>query len=237
MKRRFLWYYDTYIQTVTTGATQHKKGTPFQRMGFEYPPNSMEGHYDYISLLSRLERIKQALDAEQEAWIKAGAKAVADEAQLAVQLAFQFKQFEPKWNSTQYPGLRMEISLPDKTNPFLWSLTLFGTPMTNLDGGIFNLSLYIPPTFPAAQPRVRLETPLFHHRVSSVGILCYFPAKSDEIASHLVAIVAAIEDVDPRFDPRAVVRPEAFALLWGGDEKRKVYARRMRRSARESCEG
>ncbi|KAK5130899.1 hypothetical protein LTR08_001562 [Meristemomyces frigidus] len=236
MKRRFLWYYDTYVQTVTKGAEQHKKGAAFKRMEFEYPPNSMEGQFDYPGLLSRLHKIKQALEDEQAAWVKAGVKAVADETQMAVQLAFQFKQFELRWNDAQYEGSRMELSLPDKTNPFLWHLTLFGTPMTNLDGGIFNMSLFIPPAFPAVQPRLKIDTPIFHHRVSSTGTLCYFPKKEDEIASHLQAIVTAIEDEDPRFDPRAVVRPEAFALFWGGEEKRKVYSRKLRRSAQESCE-
>lgn len=236
MKRRFLWYYDSYVRTVKEQAELHPQGTAFERMEFEYPPNSMEGKFDYKGLLVRLERIKQALEDEQEQWAKAGVKQVADDTQLAVQLAFQFKQLEHKWNDTQYEGSRMEVSLADKKNPFLWSLTLFGKPMTNLDGGIFNASLFIPPTFPAVQPRLKIETPIFHHRVSSTGTLCYFPRKADEIASHLEAIVAAIESDEPRFDPRAVVNPEAFTMYWGGEDKRKVYNRKLRRSAQESSE-
>jgi len=50
--------------------------------------------------------------------------------------------------------------------------------------------------------------------------------------------VESVEDEEEtaRFDPRAVVNPEAFELYWGGEEKRKVYGRRLRRSARESGE-
>ena len=68
-------------------------------------------------------------------------------------------------------------------NPFVWNLTLFGKPMTNLDGGIWNISLGIPPNFPDVQPRVRFESKIFHHRVSKDGVLCYFPKKEDEIAT------------------------------------------------------
>ncbi|KAK4545710.1 hypothetical protein LTR36_002664 [Oleoguttula mirabilis] len=236
MKRRFLWYYDSYVRTVREQAKQHPQGTAFTRMEFEFPPNSMEGNFDYKSLLVRLESIKQALDDEQGQWVKTGAKQVAQETQLAVQLAFQFKQLEHKWNDTQYDGSRMELSLPDKKNPFAWSLALFGKPMTNLDGGIFSMTLCIPPNFPAIQPRLKIETPMFHHRVSSTGTLCYFPKKEDELASHLEAIVAALENDDPRFDPRAVVSPEAFTMYWGGEEKRKIYNRKLRRSAQESSE-
>lgn len=236
MKRRFLWYYDTYIKTATDHLKRHPHGESFTRMEFEYPPNSMEGRFDYASLIKRLDRIKLALDDEQASWVKSGAKQVLDETQLAVRLAFQAKQLQHQWNERRYDGSRLEVSLPDKTNPFVWHLTLFGQPMTNLDGGIFNMTLCIPPTFPTAQPRLHLETPIFHHRVSSTGALCYFPKKEDDIASHLDAIVHAIEDIDAKFDPRAVVNPEAFALFWGGEEKRKVYHRRLRRSAQESCE-
>lgn len=232
MKRRFLWYYDTYVKTAKEQLALYPQGTPFTRMEFEYPPNSMEGQFDYKSLLSRLERIKQTLSDEQDRWVKQGVKQVEEETQLATQLAFQFKQLEHTWNE----GSKLDLSLPDKKNPFKWSLTLFGKPMTNLDGGIFNMTLFIPPTFPAVQPRLKVETPIFHHRVSSTGTLCYFPKKEDEIASHLEAIVAAIEEEDPKFDPRAVLNPEAFGLFWGGVEKRKVYGRKLRRSAQESCE-
>ena len=66
----------------------------------------------------------------------------------------------------------------------------------------------------------------------------YFPKKEGEIAEHLAAIVESVRDEEEtaRFDPRAVVNLEAFELYWGGEEKRKVYGRRLRRSARESGE-
>ncbi|TKA83543.1 hypothetical protein B0A55_00488 [Friedmanniomyces simplex] len=237
MKRRFLWYYDTYMHTIDTGIAQHRQGSPFKRMEFESPPNAMEGSFDYKSLRARLTKIKSALDDEQKLWIAKGAKQVQDSTQLATQLAFQFKQLALRWNEGSYDCSRMELSLPDPTNPFSWNLTFFGKPMTNLDGGIWNLTLAIPPNFPDAQPRVAFQTPIFHHRVGgTTGILCYFPRKEDELAAHLVGIVEAVEGAEPRYDPRAVVSPEAFGLFWGGEEGRKGYGRRLRRSAQESGE-
>ncbi|KAK0270833.1 hypothetical protein LTR35_013885 [Friedmanniomyces endolithicus] len=236
MKRRFLWYYDTYLCTIEQGIAQYPGGrTQFKRMEFEFPPNTMDGHFNYPLLRNRLIAIKTALDAEQKDWTAQGLRHIKESTQLSAQLAFQFTQSALKWNNNS----SLEISLPDPANPFLWHLTLFGKPMTNLDGGIFQLTLAIPTTFPDAQPRVKFQTPIFHHRVGgTTGILVYFPKKDGEIAEHLVAIVESVEDEEEtaRFDPRAVVNPEAFELYWGGEEKRKVYGRRLRRSARESGE-
>ncbi|KAI7156711.1 hypothetical protein KC349_g6088 [Hortaea werneckii] len=235
MKRRFLWYYDTYVQTATAELALHPQGQAFTRMEFEYPPNSMEGHFDYANILRRLDGIKQALEEEQERWVKIGKKQVAAETQVAVQLAFQANQLRYQWNEGKYDGSRLEINLPDKGNPFKWNLTLLGQSMTSLDAGIFNMTLFIPPTFPTVQPRLKFETPIFHHRVSSTGVLCYFPKKEDDIGSHIEAIVRTVQEEEPKFDPRTVVNPEAFSLYWGGQEKRKVYNRKLRRSAQESC--
>ena len=236
IKRRFLWYYDTYLKAVDYAAKEQSDGKAFARMEFEFPPNSMEGHFDYTGLERRLKRIAQALEDETKSWSVQGAAQMEEGTQLATQLAFQFKQLEHRWNKGQYSCSRLQISLPDSENPFVWNLTLFGKPMTNLDGGMFNMTLAIPPNFPECQPRLKVETPIFHHRVSSAGILCYFPPKDDEVASHLEAIVAAIEDEKPNYDPRAVVNPGAFTLYWGGEEKRKFYNRKLRRSAQESSE-
>ncbi|KAK3687080.1 hypothetical protein LTR37_019194 [Vermiconidia calcicola] len=235
-KRRFLWYFDSYIKTVNHAKEEQQDGKAFARMPFEFPPNSMEGHYDYKGLERRLNRIAEALEDERKHWEVQGGAQVKDATQLATQLAFQFKQLEHKWNDSSYSCSKMEISLPDPNNPFVWRLTLFGKPMTNLDGGILNMILSIPPNFPDIQPRLKIETPIFHHRVNSAGYLCYFPQKPEEIASHLEAIVREIEDENPQFDPRAVVNPGAFALYWGGEEKRKFYHRKLRRSAQESSE-
>lgn len=235
LKRRFLWYYDAYMRAIETFGKVQQDGTAFKRMEFEYPPNSMEGHFAYKNLQVRMEAILAKLNEEKLSWEQSGAQQVMDGTQLAVMLAFQFQQLKYKWNEGQNAG-RMEISLPNQKNPFVWQLLLFGQPMTDLAEGIFNLKLYIPPDFPVTQPRVTVETPIHHHRVSSNGTLCYFPQKPDEIPSHLEAILASIDDKESTFDPRAMVNPEVFDQYWGGADKRKLYNRKLRRSAQESSE-
>jgi len=234
-KRRFLWYYDSYIRTIEAASKEQKDGKPFAITRFEGPSNQMEGSYQYLNLRARMDRIRRSLAAECEEWKVAGVKQAKHSTGLATQLAFQFDQLKFKWNESTYPGCKMEVSLVDK-NPFAWHLTIFGEPSTNLDGGVFNLSFTIPPDFPESWPRIYVETPIFHHRVSSTGALCYFPAKPDEIRSHLSAIVEAIEDKRPMHDPRAFINPEAAELFWGGDDKRKIYHRKLRRSAQDSSE-
>jgi ubiquitin-conjugating enzyme E2 Z len=237
VKRRFLWYYDSYVEAIEKARSQQKDGTKFITTRFEGGGNSMRGAYAYANLLTRLHNIRDVLKNECTTWTTLGANQVDAKTQLATQLAFQFTQLEHHYNQTSYAGSRIELSLPDKKNPFAWHLTLFGQASTNLDGGVFNISLTVPPDFPALWPRVYVETPIFHHRVSSsTGALCYFPAKPEEISSHLRAVIAAIEDLEPKYDPRAVVNPEAARLLWGSEADKKTYFRKLRRSAQESME-
>lgn len=237
LKRRFLWYYDSYVQAIEKARSQQEDGDKFAITRFEGGDNCMSGTYSYAQLLARLNNIRDVLSNECTTWTQLGAKQVEAKTQLATQLAFQFNQLEYRYNKSSYDGSRLEISLPDKTNPFAWHLTLFGQSSTNLDSGVFNISLTIPPDFPTSWPRVYVETPIFHHRVSpSTGALCYFPAKPEEINSHLKAIIASIEDLEPRFDPRAVVNPEATKLLWGSEADKKTYFRKLRRSAQDSME-
>ena len=45
--------------------------------------------------------------------------------------------------------------------------TYFGRPMTNLDGGLFNIEIAFSPRFPIEHPRARFRTPFYHYRVTS----------------------------------------------------------------------
>ena len=63
-----------------------------------------------------------------------------------------------------------------------------------------------------------------------------FPKKPGEINSHIEGIVEAIEQESPRYDPRTLVNLEASKLLWGDDASKKIYNRKLRRSAQESSE-
>ena len=108
--------------------------------------------------------------------------------------------------------------------------------MTHLDGGIFRLRVSISPKFPEEQPRVKVLTPIFHHRVSKEGVLCYFPRKVEEMKNHVLMMVEAFEEESPPLDPRTIVHPEATKLLWGSEGDKKLYYRKLRRSAQQSVE-
>ncbi|WPH00126.1 hypothetical protein R9X50_00294900 [Acrodontium crateriforme] len=237
LKRRFLWYYDCYVKSISSHMEEQRDGARFERMEFEYPPNSMEGHFGYATLLKRIHAIHAALADETASWLKAGILQVTAGSQLATQLAFQFEQLCHVWHSpTHQSATRIELSLPHPKNHFLWAITIFGAPSTNLDGGVFNLQFAISPNFPDVQPRVTFQTPISHHRVNSKGDFCYFPNRTDDIANHIETIVNSIADENPTYDPRAIINPELFSLYWGGDDKRKIYLRRLRRSAQDSSE-
>ncbi|KAJ5117971.1 hypothetical protein N7526_010994 [Penicillium atrosanguineum] len=121
-------------------------------------------------------------------------------------------------------------------NPFLWKLVYFGRPMTQYDGGILNIKIYISPRHPVEQPRVFVETPLFHVRVSTRKVLIYLPARAEEMSRHIDGIIAAIEEDFPPYNPLMTVNQEATKLLWGSKDEQKRYHRKLRRSVEESVE-
>ncbi|ROT36772.1 UBC-like protein [Sodiomyces alkalinus F11] len=233
-KRRFLWYYDSYLHAIQKAKTEVKDHEPFVRMPFEGSSNSMEGRFNYTDLERRLHNIKAALDAELEQWARAGLEAKANESTVAVNLQHQYEQVVQWFKRQDIPH---DLQLEDG-NPFVWALTYFGRPMTNLDGGLFKIRLHFSPQFPEEQPRVRFETKIFHHRIALDGTVCYFPnpLRKEDLQSHMEAVFASIEEDDPAYDPRTIVNLEAHNLFWGGPDGKKNYNRRLRRSVQKSLE-
>lgn len=233
-KRRFLWYYDSYLAAIQKGKEEIKDGTTFSRMPFEGSSNTMEGKFNYTELERRLRNIKKALDAETAAWAVDGLAAKAKETTVAVNLQRQYEQVVESFKRSDIPH---NLEFEDE-NPFVWVLTYFGKPMTNLDGGLFRIKLCFSPNFPEEQPRVKFETRLFHHRISADGTPCYFApvSRREDAKSHIEAIIEALEEEQPPYDPRTLVNPEAFKLYWGSAEDRKMYNRRLRRSVQQSME-
>ncbi|KAH6636652.1 ubiquitin-conjugating enzyme/RWD-like protein [Chaetomium tenue] len=233
-KRRFLWYYDSYLATIKKGMAEVKDGTMFVRMPFEGSNNTMEGKFNYGELERRLQGIKKALDAETEAWAVEGLAAKSKDTTVAVNLQRQFEQIVEFFKRS---GTAHNLELVDG-NPFDWVLTYFGKPMTNLDGGLFRARLFFSPRFPEEQPRIKFETRLFHHRIAADGTPCYVVPSSrrEDVKTHIEAIIEALEEDHPPYDPRTLVHPEAFKLYWGSPEDRRVYNRRLRRSVQQSME-
>ncbi|TGJ86965.1 hypothetical protein E0Z10_g1810 [Xylaria hypoxylon] len=233
-KRRFLWYYDTYLEAIKQAKKEVKDGQGFVRMPFEGSSNSMDGKFNYTELEKRLQKIKAALDAELDRWATEGVSAKNKDTTVPVNLSRQFDQIKESFKRDDVPH---NIEL-ENGNPFVWILTYFGRPMTNFDGGMFRVKLNFSPRFPDEQPRVKFLTAVFHHRVTSDGILCYVPNpnRSDDVKQHIEAILNAIEEENPPYDPRTQVHPEAHKLYWGGAEGRKIYNRKLRRSVQRSME-
>jgi ubiquitin-conjugating enzyme E2 Z len=234
IKRRFLWYYDSYLDTINKAKAEIKDGQVFSRMPFEGISNTMEGKFNYTELERRLRNIKAVLDVEAEKWAVEGQSARHKEATVAVNLARQFDQISEAYKRSDVPR---NIELEDG-NPFVWNLTYFGRPMTNLDGGLFRIKFRFSPRFPEEQPRIKFETRVFHHRITTDGTPCYFPNSSrrEDIKQHIDAIIDALEEDEPPYDPRTLVHPEAHKLYWGSADDRKMYNRRLRRSVQQSTE-
>lgn len=233
-KRRFLWYYDNYLDAVQKAKTEVKDHQPFARMPFEGASNSMDGKFNYTELERRLRNIKVALDNELVKWANEGLIASNKEMTVSVNLRHQYEQVVQAFKRQDFPH---DVQLEDN-NPFVWVITYFGRPMTNLDGGLFRIKIHFSPRFPEEQPRVRFLTRIFHHRIAEDGTACYFPnqLKKDDVRTHIEAVFAALEEEDPAYDPRTLVNPEAHKLYWGGAEGRKNYNRRLRRSVQQSME-
>lgn len=235
-KRRFLWYYESYLAAIQKGKTEVSDGDKFVMMPFEsHGNNGMAGSFFYDALEERLKKIKVALDEEAESWAREGLEAVAAEHTVAVNLRHQFGQVRVSMKQDDMPH---DVSLENE-NPFVWILTYFGQPMTNLDGGLFRIRMNFSPRFPNEQPRVRFETKIFHHLVAPDGTVCYLPKpeKKEDVRSHIDAIIATLEEDDPAYDPRKIVNPEASQLFWnGGRDNKKLYNRRLRRSVQQSTE-
>lgn len=236
-KRRFLWYYESYLASIDAERKKHgddvqdRKVFPSAR--FEHPGNNMSGTYAYADLERRLKRVRKAIDQETQGWADKAMEAKQRESPVALNFENKFKHVVNDFKQRE----RLVDFEMVNGNPCVWQIILFGKPMTNLDGGIFRIRVTFPLTFPDPEkPRVVVETPIFHSRVAKDGTLCYFPRDEDDIASHIEAIMEAIETESPPYDPRTLVNAEAAKLCWGSAEDKKVYNRKLRRSAQESSE-
>ncbi|KAM4059512.1 ubiquitin-conjugating enzyme [Hirsutella rhossiliensis] len=236
IKQRFLWYYQSYLAAIEKSKSEVREQQLFVRMPFEAPSsNTMDGRFNYPDLERRLKNIKAALDAETKQWVDEGLAAIAKESTVSVNLQHQFDQVSASLKRGDMPHV---VNL-EHGNPFVWILTYFGRPMTNLDGGLFRIRMSFSPRFPDEQPRVRFETKIFHHHVAEDGTACYTPnpLKREDIKSHIEAVIATLEEDDPAYDPRKIVNPEATRMYWaGGQADKKLYNRRLRRSVQQSME-
>jgi ubiquitin-conjugating enzyme E2 Z len=232
-KRRFLWYYDSYLLAISKAKTEVTDGQNFTRMPFECPGNGMDGKFNYTELERRLRLIRKTMDEETDRWAVEGFASKKKESGVASNLQRQYEQVVESYKRDK--NVTLDIELVDK-NPFVWAITYFGRPMTNLDGGLFRIKLFFSPRFPEEQPRARFETQLFHHRIASDGTPCYTAKRAEDAKSHIEAIIEALEEESPPYDPRTLVNPEAAKLFWGSEDDKKMYNRKLRRAVQRSME-
>ena len=233
-KRRFLWYYPSYLKAIEEGEKRHKVGDKFRIMPFEGGGNTMEGKFDYPALKRRIILIRNVIDRETARWVDEGEYLVRNDHSNAAHLDRQRKQLLEQYKKN--PNTTIDIDLAEPRNPFVWIVTCFGRPMTNLDGGIFRVRMTISPRFPEEQPRVVFETKMFHHRIGTDGVMCYMAKKPEELHSHIDAIIEALEEEHPPYDPRTLVNLEASKLFWGSEADKKQYNKLLRRAVLRSTE-
>ena len=232
-KRRFLWYYDSYLLAISKAKAEVTDGQQFARMPFECTGNGMDGKFNYTELERRLRLIRKTLDEETARWADEGLASKKKESTVAANLQRQYEQVVEAYKRDK--SVTLDIELVDK-NPFVWAITYFGRPMTNLDGGLFKIKLFFSPRFPEEHPRAKFETPLFHQRIAANGTPCYTPRRAEDIKSHIEAIIEALEEESPPYDPRTMVNPEAAKLYWGSADDKKMYNRKLRRAVQRSME-
>lgn len=233
-KRRFLWYYQSYLEAIHKASQEVKDGQNFARMPFEGTGNTMDGKFNYTDLEKRLVNIKKILEEETQQWALQGTTPEMRDATVTVNLKRQFEQIV-EYNKQHTIPHHVEL---EDGNPFVWIFTYFGQPMTNMDGGLFRIMIHLSPRFPEEQPRVKFLTKIFHHRIAADGTPCYWPSPSrrEDMRTHLDAIIEMLEEENPPYDPRTLVNPEAFKLFWGDSQEKKQYRSRLRRSVNASME-
>lgn len=232
-KRRFLWYFDSYLLAISKAKSEVTDGQSFAHMPFECPGNTMDGKFNYTELERRLRQIYKAMNDETDKWAEEGLASIKKESGIASNIQRQYEQVVESYKKDK--TVTLDIELVDK-NPFVWAITYFGRPMTNLDGGLLRFKLFFSPRFPDEQPRARFETKLFHQRIASDGTPCYTSKRPEDVKSHIDAIIEALEEESPPYDPRTLVNPEAAKLFWGSKDDKKLYNRKLRRAVQSSME-
>lgn len=116
-KRRFMWYYESYLAAVEAEQKKVIEGQPFVRMPFEHSGNAMEGKFLYKDLRRRLEQIRKQLDAESANWAEEGLQAVKQESGVAANLQRQYEQTVEFYKKEK--SVNVEVELVDN-NPFVW---------------------------------------------------------------------------------------------------------------------
>jgi len=133
-KRRFLWYYDTYLASIKVESGKVTDGAQFTKMPFEHAGNTMEGKFLYSELERRLKFVRARLDHETASWAAEGLILQDKESGVAANLQRQFEQTVEHYKKQD--SVTIDVELVDE-NPFLWRvvrLILLPRMMIDADG-------------------------------------------------------------------------------------------------------
>ncbi|KAI0850655.1 ubiquitin-conjugating enzyme [Daldinia vernicosa] len=97
------------------------------------------------------------------------------------------------------PPTGMVITLPSESDIHHWTATLAGPPGTVYSGGIYVLSIVLPPDYPFKAPQVTFSTRIYHPNVTndSVGSICLGMLKPEnwKPASRVRAVLDAVRQL------------------------------------------
>ncbi|KAK9249076.1 ubiquitin-conjugating enzyme/RWD-like protein [Lipomyces tetrasporus] len=232
-KRLFRYYYPTYMRTISRERGKVQDGQQFTIMPFEYGGNQMGGKFSYHELERRMNAVKAVIDAEAETWVKQGAEATKNDEGISASLQLQFDQTYQHFLGKFEGTVMLELI---ENNPFCWRMIYIGRPMTNLDGGLFRIKMVLSQRFPEEQPRVMFETPIYHVNITSDGVPYYRPRRTDDIKSHIEALIDVLESEQLSPDPRTWMNLDAAQLYFGKPEDQREYRKAFRRAVQRSSE-
>ncbi|RKP12442.1 ubiquitin-conjugating enzyme/RWD-like protein [Piptocephalis cylindrospora] len=230
VKRLFLWYVSEYRACVERGRRSVQDGERFRRMPFEMASNIMMGSFAWSNLQTRLNKLSQILLEEPKGWIRESKDWLVRDITSASNLREQYLQVRGGQEGLE--GLDVEL---DEGNPFVWNVTIFGSPMSHYDGGMFKGKMVFHAEFPDILPRFLFYTPIYNPHVTTDGVPYYMVEKEDSVRDHLQALVSLFSS-DPMPDPSTHVNKAAAVLYFGNKEERKQYMRNTRRCAARSME-
>jgi ubiquitin-conjugating enzyme E2 D/E len=94
---------------------------------------------------------------------------------------------------------------PVNDNLFEWEAVILGPIGTPYEGGVFNLSIHIPPNYPFKPPSVIFKTKIYHPNINYSGNICLDILKSQwspalTLTKILLSICSLLADPNPN-DP------------------------------------
>lgn len=122
-KRRFLWYYDTYLATIAAERQKVSEGQQFVKMPFEHHGNTMEGKFLYSEIERRLRFVREMLDKETAGWALEGLAHKAKESGVAANLQRQYEQTVEYYKKCDSVTIDIELV---GDNPFVWRVVSKG---------------------------------------------------------------------------------------------------------------